>query len=35
MHEVIYLYHFNETFSKQGYEVKLVNSWNVYDFISN
>ena len=34
MFSIIYLHHHNYTFQKQGYEVKFVNSWNAYDYIS-
>lgn len=34
MNSIIYLYHFNDTANKFGYSVRMVNSWNSYDYLS-
>jgi hypothetical protein len=34
MSEMIYLYHFNTTAISFGYEVRMVNSWTAYDWLS-
>lgn len=34
MNEQIYLYYFNDTAQKFGYEVRTANSWNSYDWLS-
>ena len=34
MKEQVYFYHFNETAIKNGYEVRIANSWNAYDWLS-
>ncbi len=35
MYELVYLYHLEEAFRRQGYQVHRVNSWTAYDFISD
>lgn len=32
---LIYYYHLNETASKLGYEVRVVNSWTAYQWLHN
>lgn len=34
MNEQIYLYYFNDTAKRLGYEVRLANSWSAYDYLS-
>jgi hypothetical protein len=34
MSELVYLYNFNATAKKFGYEVRTVNSWSSYDWLS-
>jgi hypothetical protein len=33
--EIIYLYHFNATAVRFGFEVRMVNSWTAYDWLSH
>ena len=34
MSELVYLYHLNHTAISFGYEVRIVNSWTAYDWLS-